>query len=196
MLPEESLPVRLMSTIWADGDGLHDDLSEPGDVDAWLDAVGVSRFGAQATSAELASARALRDAARYLAGQVTGDHREHARAPVPDVDAAVRRVNETAALLPPPRLEVAGEAVREGVAIDGSAVTAALARVAQEVVALVGGDDAVRLRACYAPGCVLYFVKTHPRREWCSVTCGNRVRAARHYEKTREATHGTKARQA
>jgi predicted RNA-binding Zn ribbon-like protein len=32
---------------------------------------------------------------------------------------------------------------------------------------------------------VLYFVKTHPRREWCSVACGNRVRAARHYQRGR-----------
>jgi predicted RNA-binding Zn ribbon-like protein len=42
--------------------------------------------------------------------------------------------------------------------------------------------------ACHAPGCVLYFLKTHPRREWCSVTCGNRVRAARHYERIRAGT--------
>ena len=52
-------------------------------------------------------------------------------------------------------------------------------------VGLLGGADAARLRACYAPGCVLYFVKTHPRREWCSVACGNRVRAARHYQRAR-----------
>jgi predicted RNA-binding Zn ribbon-like protein len=52
-------------------------------------------------------------------------------------------------------------------------------------VALLGGEDAARLRACYAPGCVLYFIKTHPRREWCSVACGNRVRAARHYQRVR-----------
>ncbi|HEY0690395.1 MAG TPA: CGNR zinc finger domain-containing protein [Kribbella sp.] len=24
-------------------------------------------------------------------------------------------------------------------------------------------------------------MKDHPRREWCSTTCGNRARAARHY---------------
>ncbi len=41
------------------------------------------------------------------------------------------------------------------------------------------------LRACLAPGCVLYFVKDHPRRAWCSTGCGNRVRAARHYARRR-----------
>ncbi|MCB0944909.1 MAG: CGNR zinc finger domain-containing protein, partial [Mycobacterium sp.] len=53
-------------------------------------------------------------------------------------------------------------------------------------VELLTGPAAVRLRACNAPGCVLYFVKTHPRREWCSEGCGNRVRAARHYQRTRK----------
>lgn len=196
MLPDEPPPVRLMSTIWADVEGLHDDLREPGDVDAWLDAVGVDRFGARTSADELVSARTLRDAVRFLAAQVTGDDRQAAVAPVPGLGAAVQRVNAAAAHLPAPRLELDGEAVREGVAIGGSGVTAGLARVAGESIALLGGGDADRLRACYAPGCVLYFVKAHPRREWCSVACGNRVRAARHYERTREAAHSTRARQA
>ncbi|WP_275003481.1 CGNR zinc finger domain-containing protein [Promicromonospora iranensis] len=193
MLPDESLPIRLMSTIWADAEGLHDDLREPSDVDAWLDAVGVDRHGARTGADELVSARALRDAVRFLAAQVTGDDRQAAIAPVPDVGVAVRCVNAAAARLPAPRLEINGEAVREGVAIDGSAVTAGLARVAGESIALLGSSGAARLRACYAPGCVLYFVKAHPRREWCSVACGNRVRAARHYEKTREAARARQA---
>ena len=65
-------------------------------------------------------------------------------------------------------------------------MTTGLAQVADQSVGLLAGQDAARLRACYAPGCVLYFVKTHPRREWCSVACGNRVRAARHYQRARD----------
>ena len=65
-------------------------------------------------------------------------------------------------------------------------MTTGLAQVAEQAAELLGGQDAARLRACYAPGCVLYFIKTHPRREWCSVACGNRVRAARHYQRVRE----------
>ena len=42
----------------------------------------------------------------------------------------------------------------------------------------------------HAPGCVLYFIKDHPRREWCSTACGNRARAARHYARH---TRNTKA---
>ncbi|WP_225993278.1 CGNR zinc finger domain-containing protein [Actinomadura rudentiformis] len=46
-------------------------------------------------------------------------------------------------------------------------------------------DDRLQLRACLAPGCVLYFLKNHPRREWCTAACGNRARGARHYRRHR-----------
>jgi predicted RNA-binding Zn ribbon-like protein len=101
------------------------------------------------------------------------------------VDTAVRDLNDVITHLPIPQLALTDGVLRESSSRDSSAVTAGLARVAQESIALLGGPEAAKLRACYAPGCVLYFVKTHPRREWCSVTCGNRARAARHYEKVR-----------
>jgi predicted RNA-binding Zn ribbon-like protein len=186
VLPDEPLPVRLMSTIWADADGSHDDLRTTADVDAWLDAVGVDRAGTHATEGELALTRALRDAVRRLAAYVTRDGRPGAAAAITDVEAALGQVNSIAAEVPPPCL-----ALRDGRlelrAHDGSSpVTTGLAHVAEQAIGLLGGEDAARLRACHAPGCVLYFVKAHPRREWCSVACGNRVRAARHYQRARE----------
>ena len=60
---------------------------------------------------------------------------------------------------------------------------AAVAAIAEEAVALFAGPDRLLLRACRAPGCVLYFVRNHPRREWCSDGCGNRARVARHYHR-------------
>ncbi|MFI7230667.1 CGNR zinc finger domain-containing protein [Nonomuraea angiospora] len=39
------------------------------------------------------------------------------------------------------------------------------------------------MRACNAPRCVRYFVKSHGRQEWCKPSCGNRARAARHYQR-------------
>ena len=187
VLPDEPLPVRLMSTIWADADGLHDDLRTTADVNEWLDAIGVDRAGAHATERELATARALRDAVRLLAAYVTADRRPgRPAAATADVAAALDRVNATAAELPAPRLALRDG--RLGLDLPGgrSPVTTGLAQVAEQAVGLLAGEDAARLRACYAPGCVLYFVKTHPRREWCSVGCGNRVRAARHYQRARD----------
>lgn len=65
-------------------------------------------------------------------------------------------------------------------------VARTLATITAEAVELFTGERHSRLRACYAPGCVLYFVKDHPRREWCSAACGNRARAARHYRRHRD----------
>ena len=185
VLPDEPLPVRLMSTIWADADGPHDDLRTTGDLNDWLDAVGVDRADAHATEGELATARALRDAVRLLAAHVTADDRPGAAATTADVAAALDQVNLTAAELPAARLALRDGRLELGLPGGPSPVTTGLARVAEQAAVLLGGEDAARLRACYAPGCVLYFVKTHPRREWCSVACGNRVRAARHYQRAR-----------
>jgi len=186
MLPGEPVPVRLMSTIWADTDGVHDDLRTQADVDEWLDAVALDRAGAHTTKAELAAARALRDAVRRLASHRTQDTRAAAASALSDLAAALDQVNQAAAELPGPHLTLRDGRLEAGTATSVSPVTAGLAQVAGQAIELLGGADGARLRACYAPGCVLYFVKTHPRREWCSVACGNRVRAARHYQRARE----------
>ena len=53
-----------------------------------------------------------------------------------------------------------------------SDVLAVLSRIAEQGVELFTGPRRASLRACHAPGCVLYFVRDHPRREWCSAGCG------------------------
>jgi len=185
MLPQEATPIRLMATIWADVAGIHDDLGTAADLTAWLQAAGVEHGGQRATVHELELARRLRDALRRLAAQVTGDEREAARSATPEVRQAVSDLNEVVAHLPGPRITFVDGVLRETSSSGASALTAGLARIAHESIELLTGPEADKLRACYAPGCVLYFAKTHPRREWCSVTCGNRVRAARHYDKVR-----------
>ncbi len=59
-------------------------------------------------------------------------------------------------------------------------LTAALAHA---VIAFLAGPDRDRLRACHAPRCVRYFLKEHPRQEWCKPSCGNRARVARHHQR-------------
>lgn len=63
-------------------------------------------------------------------------------------------------------------------------LTAALARAAVD---FLSGPRREQLRACTAPRCVRYFVKSHGRQEWCKASCGNRARAARHYQRHRVA---------
>lgn len=47
-------------------------------------------------------------------------------------------------------------------------VSRARASIARDAVRILGGPLRDDLRACHGPGCVLFFVKDHPRREWCS----------------------------
>jgi predicted RNA-binding Zn ribbon-like protein len=185
MLPDEPVPVRLMATIWADTDGGHDDLAAPPDLDEWLDAIGMARGGVAATRDEFLRARALRDSVRRLAAFVTGDDRPAAASAVAEVRQALETVNAVVRELPSPQLVVNEANLELAAGSAASPVTAALAEVAAEAQQLLARG--AMLRACHAPGCVLYFAKTHPRREWCSVACGNRVRAARHYRTVRSA---------
>ncbi|WP_217209294.1 ABATE domain-containing protein [Streptomyces sp. AC550_RSS872] len=63
-------------------------------------------------------------------------------------------------------------------------LVSALARAAID---FLSGPQREQLRACTAPRCVRYFVKSHGRQEWCKPSCGNRARAARHYRRQRMA---------
>lgn len=173
-----------MNTLWADRSGVHDDLATPGDLAAWLAAVGLP---VDAGPADLDAAHRLRDALRRAAAAVTGDDRPRARAGMDD-EAAARTVSDALAQAPGPARLVRTAAGWEVRAEPPRTAAQALALVAAEGARLVSDPTGPSpLRACHAPGCVLYFVKDHPRREWCSTTCGNRARAARHYARIRSA---------
>jgi predicted RNA-binding Zn ribbon-like protein len=62
----------------------------------------------------------------------------------------------------------------------------ALSTIARSAVELLAGPDRERLRVCPAPSCGMFFLG-RPDQEWCSVPCGNRARAARHYAGRRAA---------
>lgn len=186
VLPDEPLAVRFMNTIWADTSGVHDVLDSPAALREWLAATS-GRGGevvGDPTDEEYADARLLRDSLRRLAALRTEDSRTAALAQV-DPGPAVAAVNAAVAGLPRTHLVLHDGRLGTEERASGSAIRAALASIAQGGLDVVAGPAAQRLRACYAPGCVLYFVKAHPRREWCSDACGNRVRAARHYQRTR-----------
>ena len=188
LLPYEPAPVRLMNTIWADTRGVHDELTSPVALAEWLAAVtDYDRSELGGTSQrELAEALLLRDSLRRLAAHSTGDERPGAQSPVTDLDEAVAAVNAALADSPHTELALRDGRLQATRPRRASAARSALAQLGQDAVELLTGPAAVKLRACNAPGCVLYFVKTHPRREWCSEGCGNRVRAARHYQRTRK----------
>ncbi|MDN3241602.1 CGNR zinc finger domain-containing protein [Glycomyces tritici] len=189
LLPGEPTPVRLMNTVWADRSGLHDDLETAADLRTWIDAVGPA--AAEVGDGDLARFRSLRDALRRLAAFATEDTRPAAASPLRDLTEAVAEVNRAAALAPGwPVLELDGDALARRFGSEGDPVSQCLASLAVQGIELLTGPGREDLRACYGPGCVLYFAKDHPRREWCSAGCGNRARAARHYARHRTAAEG------
>jgi predicted RNA-binding Zn ribbon-like protein len=62
----------------------------------------------------------------------------------------------------------------------GTPLDRALSLVARSAVELLAGADRERLRVCPAPSCGMFYLG-RPDQAWCSVACGNRARAARHY---------------
>jgi len=102
--------------------------------------------------------------------------------------AAVAAINRASAGAPSSPMAVAvppGTLVRRTDHHGAELAAVVLAAFARDAIELLTGPQAADLRACGAPGCILLFVKDHPRREWCSNACGNRARQARHYRRVR-----------
>jgi predicted RNA-binding Zn ribbon-like protein len=159
------LAIELANTIRAARGRPVDGLGSPAEMRAWLRGLGIT----PPRGARLDELRALRADVRELL-----DGRPAA--------ATIARLNGHAARVP------TYPVLRWPAAIEERSPNAdrwaqLLARFARSAIELAAGDAPVR--SCGAPGCVLYFVQDHPRREWCSDACGNRVRAARHYARHR-----------
>ncbi|MGW2372193.1 MULTISPECIES: CGNR zinc finger domain-containing protein [Kitasatospora] len=176
------LAVAFANTLVATRGKVRDTLAAPEDLTAWLtpdtpDAAGTAP-GAALGEADLTAFRALRDAIRaVLRAFVDGEP-----APADEVE----RINEASAAAPRwPVLVADGAGYAVTRRTDRAPVPAALGALAHDAAALLTGPLAADLRACHGPGCVQFFVKDHPRREWCGPGCGNRARAARHYHRQR-----------
>jgi predicted RNA-binding Zn ribbon-like protein len=185
----EPWPIEFANTLWADREGSHDALATPVEVDDWLAATTavappLSPHRVKVGAAEVDDAQALRDAIRRLAAESTQDTRAAAVSQLA-LTRAVACVNEVAERAPRssqlhwPRIGSPYRSSRS----DSGPVAALLAELAEQAIELFSGPRREQLRACQGPGCVLYFVRDHPRREWCSAACGNRARVARHYRR-------------
>lgn len=64
----------------------------------------------------------------------------------------------------------------------------AMSVIAENAVGLLAGDEGHLLALCEAEPCSRFLLKTHGRRQWCSIRCGDRVRAARSYARKRSQT--------
>ena len=199
------LVLDLALTIRHDGHGgVADDLADTAGLTAWVlahpeaipetvpEAVPDAAFVAD--QAALAAVRELRAAVRALFARAVrpGEPSPADAARLMSVPEAVERLNAAAARTPTvPVLHWAdgAEPVVRRQAVRGEGELTSV--LAQAAIAFLGSPDRQRLRACHAPRCVRYFLKEHPRQEWCKPSCGNRARVARHHERHRDAARNT-----
>ncbi|MBJ8347585.1 ABATE domain-containing protein [Antrihabitans sp. YC2-6] len=171
----EPLPIELANTTYAVRGRPQDGLETCEHLETWLlekhlDADGI-------TTGDLTAARELRTTIRAISTAIVNGGK-------PSSDA-VGALNGFVAATPRWRELHELRAVSR---TNARPTVASLAEIAAAAVELFGGPMRDQLRACGGPGCVLFFVKDRPRREWCSDGCGNRARAARHYAKIRDVT--------
>ncbi|MGW1148906.1 CGNR zinc finger domain-containing protein [Streptomyces sp. NPDC002454] len=192
------LTLDLALTLRHDGrGGVADDLTVPTDLTAWVRqrstvfATGLDAVRYTADPANLQEVRSLRSAVRALFARAVrpappSRADAHRLPTVPQalavLNAAARRVPVVPVLAWPEGAAPALDAAPAARAVAGDLLITSLAGAAG---AFLTGPDAERLRVCPGPRCVRYFLKEHPRQGWCTPSCGNRARVARHHERQR-----------
>ena len=180
-LRDEPLALELHNTLYASGGEAFDGLASDASSAAWLDALAdrlpTGGRGRLPTATELIQ---LRDAVREALHAVL-DGKAPAR-------TSLEVINRASARAPRSLAARARHAAPPLASVDfhgASRAQIVLAAFAADAIEVLTGPRREALRACGAPGCVLLFLKDHPRREWCSAACGNRARQARHYTRAR-----------
>ncbi|MEU5952387.1 CGNR zinc finger domain-containing protein [Streptomyces sp. NPDC047525] len=189
--------LELASTIRHDGDGgVADDLATVEDVTRWIRAQD-DLLPVHIRAGELTADDNLRQGIIELRGAVRALF-ARAVSPAPPspadarhlmpADKALAHLNATAAReLVAPQLDWPrdGTPTARFLTAQSDPHIGVLAALARAAVDFLSGPQREQLRACTAPRCVRYFVKSHGRQEWCKASCGNRARAARHYKRHR-----------
>ncbi|MFF9814760.1 CGNR zinc finger domain-containing protein [Streptomyces sp. NPDC014006] len=188
--PDTRLALDLALTLRHDGHGgVTDDLADREGLTAWLRAH--PELTSDADKTTLVAVRELRAAVRSLFAHAV---RPAAPSPadadvLPPVAQALHTLNAAAARRPVvPVLTWAQDTEPERECRPAAGPDDLVSRLARAAIAFLAGPDRHRLRACHAPRCVRYFLKEHPRQEWCKPSCGNRARVARHHERHRKIT--------
>jgi predicted RNA-binding Zn ribbon-like protein len=164
------------SVVTLPGGTVVDALAGPAAAAQWLAARGLAYAGVELQDYCTTRVTTLRADVRELLRAVVDGRRPEA-ATLQAINAAMT-LTPTAELL---RWTPQQGLTRAAECSPTQAVEHAMAVLATDAAALATGPDAGRLAACGAPSCNRFLIRTHARRHWCSVRCGDRVRAARAY---------------
>ncbi|GAB2962253.1 CGNR zinc finger domain-containing protein [Micromonospora polyrhachis] len=194
------LALELASTIRHDGHGgVIDDLADTQGLTTWLrdqadlladwndtDSITVGEAARSEVVAVRAAVRAL-----FARAVRPGPPSPADASRLLPVDQALARINTATARQPvTPMLDWPEDGAPKSIlrSTEPDPVIRLTATLARSAIDFLTGPQRTLLRACTAPRCVRYFVKEHGRQEWCKASCGNRARAARHYQRHRPPT--------
>ncbi len=167
----EPLSLDLLNTVWIDAGGTHDLLDTLDGLAGWLRTHDLPSSRPEATRALLLQTRAA--IAEHLA-ELAGTARTE------PLNAVLRH----GAVQP----VLTRDGPRDVAVLDAPEYLAAW-HCARDYLRLLAQDPS-RIRRCAHPDCVLHFYDTSAKadRRWCSMAgCGNRAKAARHYQRTRNS---------
>ncbi|WP_163510722.1 CGNR zinc finger domain-containing protein [Fodinicola acaciae] len=156
-------------------------LGTPAQANRWLAERGLAPEDAGLAEMCTAQLRSLREQIRsLLAARVAG---------APALPAALAAVNDAMTQVPTVALLLWDDKEgprREVPCPTNQILDHALAALAANAADLLTSEDAERLAMCGSPPCNRYLLR-HGRRQWCSVRCGDRARAARSYARRARA---------
>lgn len=192
---ERWLALELASTIRHDGNGgVTDDLTTVRETTLWIHQQG-DLLGAPGRSGDIVADENLRLAITELRRAVRALF-ARAVSPAPPspadahrllpADRAIAHLNAAAGrepVTPQLRWPLEGAPTVRLLSTESDPCVRLVAELARAAIDFLSGPQYLQLRACTAPRCVRYFVKSHGRQEWCKPSCGNRARAARHYRR-------------
>ncbi|MGV9559075.1 CGNR zinc finger domain-containing protein [Streptomyces sp. NPDC003401] len=157
-----------------------EDLSSPESLGVWFRESGIAEHEIPCEATDLRTALTLREAVhRLILAKMAGAAYGHDALAL--VNAYARRPT------PVPRLDATGRHVE-------ASLEQALAAVARDAVAVLGGPDAALLKECGNPECSQVYLDRSrgARREWCAMDpCGNRIKAAAYRARKRTNTRRT-----
>jgi predicted RNA-binding Zn ribbon-like protein len=179
-LRAEPLAIELHNTQYAAAGQTLDGLTDQACADAWLKGLG-NRLPAGGERSpvrveELVETRGLVREAIHAQLDGSGP----SRAVLTALNARAARAPRSLAA----RWRRSEKPVLESVPAHATREDVVIAALATDAIELIAGPRQADVHACGAPGCVLLYLKDHPRRGWCSAACGNRARQARHYART------------
>ncbi|MEV4807773.1 CGNR zinc finger domain-containing protein [Nonomuraea sp. NPDC049421] len=180
--------LELASTIRHDGNGgVADDLATLEDATNWLhqqvDAVDIT-VDEQLRSELVELRRAIRALFAHAVSPAPPSRADANR--LMPLDQAMTHLNAAAAreaIVPQLTWPEGGTPRTDVLSTEPDGNVRLIAALARAAIDFLSGPHREQLRACNAPRCVRYFVKTHGRQEWCKPSCANRARAARHYQR-------------